>query len=134
MDKVLYKTSLLSLKIIPWFLAIIYLIGTIFASCGIDLLFLSAIGYTSVIPACFIILSSFTFKFCIWHRIPLYFVLLNNIINWIVWVRIGVFSCGMLIVTILLTLGIISIAGAFYKNKRNEQIRNIQKQSSANNK
>lgn len=130
MNKTLYKVSLLSLKIMPWVLAIIYLIGTLFASCGIDLIVFSAIGYMSVIPTCFIILMSYTFSFCIWHRIPLYFILINNIINWIIWVSVGALSLGIVITTILMTIGVIAIIGAYLKNKYNEKIRTSKELSS----
>ena len=61
----LHKLMRVSVKLLPWILAVIYLIGTIFASLGIDLIILSYIGYTSLLPALYILLSSFTFKACI---------------------------------------------------------------------
>ena len=134
MDKILYKITILSLKLIPWVLAIIYIIGTVFASLGIDLLILSAIGFTSIIPLIFIILSSFTFKFCFWHRAPLYFILFDNIINWTAWSILGTMPFGLTVIILLLSFGSISIIGAYLKNKRNEQIRDFKNNSATDNK
>lgn len=85
----LHKLMRVSVKLLPWILAVIYLIGTIFASLGIDLIVLSYIGYTSLLSALYILLSSFTFKACVWHRLPLYFILINNIINLLFWILYG---------------------------------------------
>ena len=131
--KRLYRLMLISTKIVPWILAIIYLIGTIFSSIGIDLVILSYLGFTSFIPAVYILIASFTFKSCIWHRLPLYFILVNNIVNYIFWTVLGGLSLGWVIVSILFTLALISILGAYFKNKHNEKVRYFKKLSSADN-
>ena len=48
----LHKLMRVSVKLLPWILAVIYLIGTIFASLGIDLIILSYIvfGYLTYNP------------------------------------------------------------------------------------
>lgn len=129
MDTMLYKLMKISIKILPWILAIIYTIGTIFASLGIDLIILSYIGFTSLLPALFILLTSFTFKACIWHRLPLYYIIINNIINLVFWLLNGSLPLGWTLIFILLTIGFVTIFGAYFKNKYNEQVKNSKKLS-----
>ena len=122
----LHKLLIFTLKVIPWLLVFIYLIGTIFSSLGIDLLFLSYFGFVSLIPWLFILLSSFVFKFCIWHRFPLYFIFINNILNYIIWVYIGI-SFGWILVSSLITVSLLILIYTFIKNKEHVKIRNIKK-------
>jgi len=129
----LHKLMRVSVKLLPWILAVIYLIGTIFASLGIDLIILSYVGYTSLLPALYILLSSFTFKACIWHRLPLYFILINNIINLLFWILYGSTPLGWVLISFLLTIGLIAVIGAYLKNKHNEQIKNSKKLSGTTN-
>lgn len=65
MDRTLHKVMLICLKFIPNILLIIYLVGTILSCFGIDAVCLSYIGFTSVIPNIFMIMTSVTFQFCI---------------------------------------------------------------------
>lgn len=80
-SKTLYKSEILLLKFIPFILAVVYFINTIFSIFCIDLTFLSYLAGLSVLPFIFILLSSFVFKFCVYHRVPLYYILCNDILN-----------------------------------------------------
>ena len=123
MKSTLHKLTKISIKILPWILAIIYLIGIIFSSLGIDLLILSYVGFTSLLPALFILLCSFTFEACIWHRLPLYFIMINNILTYITWAILKTTPIGWTIVLIVISIGLVAVFGAYFKNKYNEQIR-----------
>lgn len=81
MNKLLYKLEIISLKFIPYILAILCFINTILLNIGIVMPVLNAIGFVSPIVLIFLYLSSYTFKFCEYHRIPLHYIASNNILN-----------------------------------------------------
>lgn len=72
MDKLLYKITVIVLKIFPMLLAFITLLNSILSYFNIDLVILSYIGGVSLIPILFIYVTSYTFKFCEYHRIFLH--------------------------------------------------------------
>ena len=73
-SKTLYKIEIGLLKIIPMILAGIYLSNTILSYfLNIDLIVLSYIGGISLLPLIFLYLSSYVFRFCIYHRVFLFF-------------------------------------------------------------
>ena len=82
-NKLLNKSLMAFLKIIPMLLALCYLSNTILSLCGYDLAIFSILGGMSVLPMVFLLLSSFVFKFCAYHRMFLYYIIVNDVINWI---------------------------------------------------
>lgn len=82
-QKTLYKLELGLLKVIPMLLALCYLCNTIFSLCGYDYVIFSILGGMSVIPLVFLYVSSFVFKFCAYHRMFLYYIVVNDVLNWI---------------------------------------------------
>ena len=62
-------------------MACICLSNTILSYNGIDLTILSYIGGTSLLELMFLYLSSYVFKFCIYHRLPIHYLSVNWIIN-----------------------------------------------------
>lgn len=81
-DKALYKIELLVIKVIPFIIALCYLLNNIISYVGIDIVLLSFLGGLSVFPFIFLYLSSFVFRFCIYHRLPLYYVIVSECINY----------------------------------------------------
>lgn len=80
-NKTLHKVEILLLKFIPFIVAGIYFINTVLSIYMIDVPILSYIAGISLLPFIFILLSSFVFKFCVYHRIPLYYILVNDTLN-----------------------------------------------------
>lgn len=80
-SKILYKIEILILKYIPFIVAFIYFLNTVLSMCNINASILSYIAGISILPWIFLLLSSFVFKFCNYHRIPLYYILINDIVN-----------------------------------------------------
>ena len=80
-SKILYKIEILILKYIPFIVAFIYFLNTVLSMCNINAIILSYIAGISILPWIFLLLSSFVFKFCNYHRIPLYYILINDIVN-----------------------------------------------------
>ena len=62
-------------------LAFITLLNSILSYFNIDLVILSYIGGVSLITILFIYITSYTFKFCEYHRIFLHYIVVTWIIN-----------------------------------------------------
>ena len=80
MNKLLYKVTVIVLKILPMLLAFITLLNSILSYFNIDLVILSYIGRVSLITILFIYVASYTFKFCEYHRIFLHYI----VVTWII--------------------------------------------------
>ena len=78
-----YKYFLGFLKIIPMLIAVLYLINSILSYFNIDLIIWSLLGGLSVLPWLFIYMASFALRFCAYHRMFLYYVLVVDVINYI---------------------------------------------------
>ena len=81
LDKSLCLIELKLLKLLPFLLALVCLLNTILSIFRIDLYILSYIGSISFIPLIFMYVSSYTFKFCEYHRLPFHYIVLNNILS-----------------------------------------------------
>ena len=121
MNILLHKVMILILKFIPIVLSLIYLLGTICSIFGKDTVILSYFGFVSILPGMFILLSSFVFKFCIWHRLPLYFILVDNISNWFIWTFYGSIQISTFVWLTLLLAGIFVILGIYFKYRYDKQ-------------
>lgn len=88
----LYKIEVYLLKVIPVVLAFGDLLNTLLYLFGVDAAIISYIGGVSFLSLAFLYLSSYVFKFCEYHRLPLHFIVVNNIINiydWYIGIPIG---------------------------------------------
>lgn len=81
-SKMLYKITILLLKVIPMLLAICAVTNTMLDFAGIESTFLSIVGGISVLPLMFLYLASFAFCFCVYHRMFLDYILVNNLLTW----------------------------------------------------
>lgn len=81
LNKAWYKVTLEVLKIIPMLLAATDALHTALSLCGIDAPILSFIGGVSFLTLAFLYLVSYVFRYCIYHRMFLHYVLVNNIIS-----------------------------------------------------
>lgn len=79
-DRKLYMVELSLLKWLPSLIALVYFTNTLFSLFSIDLPILSYIAGVSLIPIVFIYISSYVFQFCVYHRLPLHYVVVNIII------------------------------------------------------
>lgn len=82
-DKPLYKIEIGLLRIIPMIIAALYLLNTILSYLGMDLPVLSLIGGLSILPLLFLYVSSFVFKFCLYHRMFLYYIVVCDFISYV---------------------------------------------------
>lgn len=80
-NKLLYQLFLIILKVIPYIIALAYAIYTLFSFYDIELIFIGYLCNCSIFTWIFIYISSFLFKYCIYHRIPLYYIVISDLIN-----------------------------------------------------
>lgn len=78
-----YKLFLGFLKILPMLMAGLFLLNTILSYFDIDWPTISYIASVGLIPWLFILISSYLFRFCEYHRMFLWYIMVNNIICWI---------------------------------------------------
>ena len=76
-----HKVLLVILKFIPMITALCYALNIIFALFGVDTAILSHISGMSLLTWIFILVATYVFKFCIYHRMFLYYILINDILN-----------------------------------------------------
>lgn len=76
-----YKLTLGLLKIIPMLLALCDALNTLTCLIGYDTPLFSIFGGVSFLTLAFLYLVSYVFRFCIYHRMFLHYVLVNNLIS-----------------------------------------------------
>jgi len=79
--KLLYKLEVWLVKVIPVVIAGIALLNTILSYFCIDVPFLSYLGGVSILTLLFLYVSSYVFKFCVYHRMFIHYIALNWILN-----------------------------------------------------
>lgn len=78
-----YKLFLGFLKILPMLMAGLFLMNTILSYFDIDWPIISYITSVGLIPWLFILVASYLFRFCEYHRMFLWYIMVNNILCWI---------------------------------------------------
>ena len=78
----LYRFFRVFLRTIPMLMAGLYLGNTVLSFFNIDISLFSYLAGIGLIPWLFILISSYLFKFCEYHRMFLWYILINNIICW----------------------------------------------------
>ena len=80
-DKTLYKVFLIILKYIPHLFAFTYTLYTLLGFCGIDWNIIGCFFHISLFSWIYLLLTSIIFKFCYVHRLPLYYIGVNEFIT-----------------------------------------------------
>lgn len=80
-SKSLYKVFLIALKYIPILVTLSYIVNTTLCWFGIDAPVLSNISGMSLLTWLFMYIATYVFKFCNYHRLLLYFILMDDSIN-----------------------------------------------------
>lgn len=83
MNKNLYSICFVIIKAIPMCIAFIYLLNILLSYFDINLPILSTIGGTSLLTLLLLYMLSIAFKFCLYHRMFLHYILIEDIINYI---------------------------------------------------
>lgn len=113
----LYKIELHWIKIIPIVIAILSFSDTVLSYLGYEG---NSISYIiALLVWLFLYLSSFVFKFCRWHRMFLYYILVEGIINWYDYEFIIPLSLRpMIAIQLCLTVIFISIGLYFHRHDK----------------
>lgn len=118
--KALYKIELYTIKIIPFIIMLCYVLNSILSYFKVDIIMLSTIGGLSILTWLFLYLSSFVFKFCIYHRLPLYYILVADIINYYDYmVGIEITDRGLLMLHMII-VGVTLLLIVYFKFKQHE--------------
>ena len=81
-SKALYKIELYLIKVIPVIISAIYVLNTALSYFDIDWPIISYIASAGIVPWLFIMMASYLFHFCEYHRMFLWYILVNNLICW----------------------------------------------------
>lgn len=76
-----YKSFLIITKYFPHISAFMYVIYTLLQFAGIDPIILGYLLDYSLIPWLYMYLTSYIFRYCYVHRLPLYYILINEILT-----------------------------------------------------
>jgi hypothetical protein len=113
----LYKLELHWIKVIPIVIAVLSFLDTILSYLGYEG---NTISYIiALLVWLFLYLSSFVFKFCRWHRMFLYYILVEGVINWYDYEFVIPLSLRPMI-AIQLCLAVIFIAIGLYLHKHDK--------------
>ena len=80
-DRLLKRVNIWLLKVLPMVISTMYLLHTVLTLTGKDFPPLKYLGGMSLIPLLYIYISSFVFKFCIYHRLFLYYIFVYNVLK-----------------------------------------------------
>lgn len=80
-NKLYYKLFIIVLKYIPSLIALCYILNTVMALFGIYIEPLSNIAGISLLTWIFLYIATYVFKFCIYHRMFLWYILIDDLLN-----------------------------------------------------
>lgn len=80
-NKLYYKLFLIILKYIPMIIALCYVLNTVTAMLGIYIEPLSNIAGMSLLTWIFLYIATYVFRFCIYHRMFLWYILIDDLLN-----------------------------------------------------
>lgn len=114
------------LKYIPVLISLVYMINTTLSYFYIDIPVLSNLAGMSILPWIFMYLSATVFRFCLYHKMFLYYILITDIINIIdYYIDIPIEDLELLMIHVTLTgLFLFTIAFLYVKNYKEPIIEN----------
>lgn len=119
-----YKVFLFINKYLPYVMSLLYMVNTLLSLAGIDLIIFSMLGGLSLLPIIYFISVSFTFGYCLYHRLPIYYIILNDSINWLDY-HIGIPIADMYFIagSIVLMFVFITVTTILYlREKRKNEV------------
>lgn len=126
----LYKSLMICIKYMPFLIAVLSLTSVICGCIGISTFIFAFLSHISLFDTVLWLLVSFTFRCCIWHRLPIYYCWTNNIISWIDfrW-PIPINNLWMILLYSLIAI-IFILLGMYFKNKANVKRKHVKTISS----
>ena len=115
-----HKVFLVAIKYIPYLIMLLDVIHTFACIFDKDMPVLSYIGGTSYLVLLFMLLTSFAFNFCSYHRVPIYYIIFNNsLVLYDYYVGIPISDARILDLNlVLIGTTIIIMALLYYKEKK----------------
>lgn len=118
LNKIFYRIELYLIKMIPIAIALIALLNTILSYFYIEVPLLSYIGGVSLFELMFLYLSSYVFKFCIYHRLPIHYITINWLLNiYDYYIGIPLSNKNLFLIYMIIT-GIIILLILYFKFKK----------------
>lgn len=119
-SKALYKIQLYLIKVIPMVMAFICLVNTVTSYFDIELPILAYLASNSVLTIVFFYISSYVFRFCMFHRMFIHYNTLMWLLNiYDMYIGIPVNDRGLLsIYLIITTVFMFIILHIYVKNHR----------------
>ena len=112
-----HKSFLILIKYLFHILGIVYAIGTALQFIGIDKPIIGCFVHISLIPWIILYMLSKIFKFCYVHRLPLYYVGINEFITSVdYYIGIPLSIMNLLAIHYLLLMGLIIGYSKYYIN------------------
>lgn len=121
------RIFLIVIKWIPFIMSLLIVLNLIFDLIGIPTIIFSILGDSSLITVLFILLASFLFQFCIYHRLFIYYILLYDIISWLDYIFIFDLNSKLFISISIIIFVIICIVALYLHIKDNEQVKIIKR-------
>ena len=118
-SKGLARLTKIIVKYIPFVIAIGYLLMAIFSCFGISCIWLPVLFRFSISSFVCLFAISILLKFCIWHRLPLYYAITIDIINTVDYYFVIPISSKMLLLIYLVISIIFILVGMYLKEKLN---------------
>lgn len=116
-NKLKHKSFLIATKFIPHISAFMYMVYTLGQFAGIDMFILGYLINYSILTWVYFYLVSFVFRYCYVHRLPLYYILINEILTTLdYYINIPVNELNLLLLHIVL-IGILIFGYSFYYSK-----------------
>lgn len=114
-----YKVMLGLLKVIPMLLALSAILGMMLDFFGIDNYIFSLIGGISFFPLLFLYIISFVFRFCLYHRMFLHYVVANNVLTYYdYYIGMPISDAGLFMVHMFLIGLFLFLILYFYRKER----------------
>jgi hypothetical protein len=122
-SKTLTKIVRIIVKYTPFVIGVMYFIQSILFCCGIVIQWLTITYRFSILSLICMLAMSVLLKFCIWHRLPLYYGASIDIINTIdYYITIPISNKSMLVWYLVIT-GIFILIGMYLKERHNAKNR-----------
>lgn len=118
-SKGLARLTRIIVKYIPFVIGIGYLLMAIFSCFGISCIWLPVLFRFSISSFVCLFAVSILLKFCIWHRLPLYYAVVIDIINTVDYYFVIPINSKVLLLVYLLISAIFILIGMYLKEKHN---------------
>lgn len=125
-SKSLYKLLVVMLKYIPMLITLFYIANTVLSYFYIDIPALSNIAGMSLLPWIFMYIAATVFRFCMYHKMFLYYILIIDIVNIIdYYIGIPVGDLELLMIHMIITgITLFIILYLYVKNSKRPTIKN----------